>query len=480
MIRRRLGEERGIALVMALLVMVVSSAVLVSVIEYTSSSGRDANSNHARQVSYGLAEAGINNALAVLNQAADPKTGTLLPGATETYSQGTAYYSGVYNATLKEWLITAVGTTTNPTGGSPITRTLTRKVILADTPNGPSVALWSRYYDDDNTVCLDMKDTISGPLATRGNLCLKSVGKFVGSKIWVGGNVTLDPGTSIGVSGTPIELADIAGTCKYSTQTANTPCSATDRVYATSIPTTHENFSKPTVDFDYWYNNAKPGPKYPCTPGSSSGTPPTFDGNTTYDASVSEQELTPNGSSYVCKVVEAGVTVGELSWNHSTKVLTIKGTIFIDGDAAFKDDDQLVNYQGRAMLYLSRKMHFDEVVCAGGSGTTNCRTAGMSSWAPATNHLVLAIGGKITTGNVLDFHKRAAFQGTIWATRDCKINEDAMSSGPLICNKLNFDVNEPSGAFFTWPPLGTLMEGQTHGTTPIAGDSTVTPSTQSG
>ena len=37
-----------------------------------------------------------------------------------------------------------------------------------------------------------------------------------------------------------------------------------------------------------------------------------------------------------------------------------------------------------------------------------------------------------------------------------------------------------NGGFYTWPPLGTLMEGQTHGTTPQPGDYTVTPSTQTG
>lgn len=505
MIRRlQPAGQEGIALAMTLLVMALSSAVLVSVIQYTSSSGRDANANHARQVAYGLAEAGVNNALSILNQAADVQTGTLLTNVgPSTYTQGTATYSGTYNATLKEWTITATGSTPNPAGGTAITRTLTRKVVIADTANGPSVTKWSRLYHDDNSsTCLTILNVnIPSPLSTRSPLCLTGTTQLTGSAISVGQTTTLAVNTNIGTSSsTPV--VTFAGTsgCKWSTQSVFTsPCGSAQHVYTQQTPTTNPtDLLKPTVDFAYWYANAKPGPMHPCTTSSGGAWLPQFDSNSTYDGSNSEQELAPNpsntapgtsgSSSYTCKVIENGVTVGELSWNNTTRVLTIQGTVFFDGSAGLRyHGGFIVHYQGRATLYIAKTHHSDEMVCAGGSGTTSCRDT-MSTWDPTTNLLVLIAGDKNSSGSTdVTIHRDegTAFQGVIWAKNECSIKEGSRVSGPIICNKLDLTTRTSAspllnGGFYTWPPLGTLLEGQTHGTTPLPGDHTVTPSTQTG
>ena len=59
-------NESGFALPLALLVMVTTSAILVTAIKTTSSTGRTANIGKARVSAEALAEAGINNAMAVL------------------------------------------------------------------------------------------------------------------------------------------------------------------------------------------------------------------------------------------------------------------------------------------------------------------------------------------------------------------------------------------------------------------------------
>ena len=64
---RRFGVERGLALPMALVVMSVSGALVVSVVQFTTSSGRTANVAKGRSSADSFAEAGIANALAVLN-----------------------------------------------------------------------------------------------------------------------------------------------------------------------------------------------------------------------------------------------------------------------------------------------------------------------------------------------------------------------------------------------------------------------------
>ena len=62
----RLSDESGIALVMALGIMLVLTIALTTTIYLTSSSARHAYLSNAGQKSYALAESGINNAVAVL------------------------------------------------------------------------------------------------------------------------------------------------------------------------------------------------------------------------------------------------------------------------------------------------------------------------------------------------------------------------------------------------------------------------------
>ena len=78
-ILRRLGDERGIALVLALGIMLVLVVALTSTVYMTSSSGRHANVTNAGQRVYALAETGLNNAIAVLH-AHYPDTTNAYPG----------------------------------------------------------------------------------------------------------------------------------------------------------------------------------------------------------------------------------------------------------------------------------------------------------------------------------------------------------------------------------------------------------------
>src|SRR5215213_10375391 len=87
-LRERLCDESGVALVMALGIMLVISIGVSASLEFTSSSGRHAGRSNAGQKAYALAEGGLNNAIAVLKAAgANPTVTTLLPTRT-TCSNG--------------------------------------------------------------------------------------------------------------------------------------------------------------------------------------------------------------------------------------------------------------------------------------------------------------------------------------------------------------------------------------------------------
>ena len=75
----RLRDESGIALVMALGIMLVLTIALATTIHFTSASARHANSSNAGQKAYALAEAGVNNAISVLQASYSSPTATF-PG----------------------------------------------------------------------------------------------------------------------------------------------------------------------------------------------------------------------------------------------------------------------------------------------------------------------------------------------------------------------------------------------------------------
>jgi Tfp pilus assembly protein PilX len=294
------------------------------------------------------------------------------------------------------------------------------------------------------------------------------------------------PTSRIGDSSTPVAQANISGTCTLAAAAAHAPCSSADNVFAGAVTTSAQNLGKPTIDLDYWWQNAKPGPKHPCT--TSSGSVPTFDNNagstTTYDRSLTDNgEMTPETGSYTCQVWENGQLVGELSWNRTTRVLTVKGTIFRDGNFRFDDDGTVVHYQGRAIIYASGDLEFDEQVCAGGSGTGTCTSypypgSTMGTWDPTQNLLILLTdddseydqGGTTCTpsgtATCPNGRKPGGFQGIAYANGDCLIHEQFQLSGPVMCNTISVPV-ESDGlpTFYTWPNLGSLIDGQVYITT---------------
>jgi Tfp pilus assembly protein PilX len=642
----RLSGERGIALVMSLGMLFTMTVAGTAAYVYTSTNTRSSEVSKSSELSFSLAEAGIAEALSVLNNALDPTTpNTLSPERTLTLEGGIAKYSGVLNGQV--WTITSKGIVTNPTGnGGQLTRTLTRKAQVYGVNEGATVSAWSRFYHDNEDVCLTIRDvSIPTSISARGDICMQGTAQITGadSRFEAGGNVymtngastsaarsagagtgwtnpgfvgasdnqratvtvtpggqspnldassfgfaipsnatitgisasvergasasgyigdvdvyllkngattgvtdhatsgdwnssdavrtygssndtwgtswtpaqvnasnfglrfkvdsdapgnvtasvdhisitvyySLPPTTSVGSSGSPIKGAYIGGSCTYGTQQAHAPCSTVDQIYAGTVSQQPETLAKPQIDLAYWYSNAKPGPMHNCTTGSFPGG---FDNDTTYNASrPSSPEITPEGTSYTCQVKDAqGTILGELSWNHLTRVLKIKGTIFIDGDMRFDDDGTIVHYQGRGIIYAADDIEYDEIVCAGGSGNTNCITQGMSNWDPTQNLLIVLSGGdsEFDQGATQAQNEPSGLQGIIYAKGECTIHQNFHDSGPVICDTISL----PSDGFgwptyYTWPPLGSLVDGQVYADPTTAGDFLVAPLEQSG
>jgi hypothetical protein len=288
--------------------------------------------------------------------------------------------------------------------------------------------------------------------------------------------------TRIGDAAAPIAWVQVGDTCKYNTQAAHKPCTSTDKVWAETIGSTPEQLTKPAIDLPYWYTNAAPGPMHNCTTGSFPGG---FDNDTYYNNSrIGSPEITPTSSSYTCEFRDAqNNLLGELSWNHVTHVLKIKGTIFIDGDMRFDDDGQVVHYQGRGIIYAAGDVEFDELVCAGGSGTTSCVDTGMENWDPTTNMMIVLSGGwsEYDQGSTQSQPVPSGLQGILYAQDHCLIHENFHMSGPVVCDQIQLP-SEPNGwpTYYPWPDLGSLVDGQIYADPTTAGDFLVVPGQQSG
>lgn len=370
-------------------------------------------------------------------------------------------------------------------------------LLKGGTPSGNDKATSSNWPSSDATATYGASGDLWGTTWTPADVNAANFGLRIkvqnvsgSSKTayvdWVEMTVYYDnPPGSIGTSGTPVTSADIGDTCKLGSNTANKPCSSVDNVFATTITTTPTDTVKPTIDMAYWYDNAKPGPKNNCTTGSF---PNGFDTDTTYNnsrqGSDAYEEVTPASSSYTCEFRDgSGNLVGELSWNHVTHVLKIHGTIFIDGDFRFDDDGSLVNYQGRGIIYAAGDIEFDELVCAGGNGTSNCITNGMQNWDPTQNMMIVLSGddSEYDQGGSQSQSEPSGFQGIVYAKDDCTIHENFHTSGPLICDQIILPA-ESNGwpTYYNWPPLGTLIDGQMYGSAATSPDFQLVVGSQSG
>jgi Tfp pilus assembly protein PilX len=394
--RSRLSDERGFALVIALATTIVLGISVTSMIVYTSSNQRTAHLSKGRVSARDLAEAGINNALSILNKAngfdqhalhpqppyqpADCASPPLPPSGislgntcspfADTYDSGTVTYWGWYDSATQLWTIKSTGSVRNAFANQDTMQTLAVKAHVRAVPSQDNdVTAWNYVFAKavaspaacdvtiDNSVALNVS------LYVEGNLCFKNTGQISetnpndpvnlevrGKVVWLNG-----ASKGIGEKGPPISQqissAKIGGGCTTTsvTNTAHTCAPPGDWFYvqAGGYSTTADPIDAPVLtntDYTNYYNSASPGPLHPCDNPGPSGigsrlANTTWDNDTTAlngtggNGSAATFNLTPS-MSYSCHTTDAyGNVVGALDWNATSHVLSIRGVIYIDGSA---------------------------------------------------------------------------------------------------------------------------------------------------
>jgi hypothetical protein len=455
--RRRVSEERGFALVMALAVVVVLGTSVGSMVVYTSSNYGHASRSRADQIAVSLAEAGLNTAYSTLEHSSSPGAQAALsptPVPDITMVGGTTSYDGVYDVASKTWTLTGIGKAPDPAAtGHTIVRFVHGKArIGTGTIGGASNAAWKYIYSDDPASCASLSNntSIDVPLYVRGSLCLYNSAIIDGPALQVGGRVTLNnTQTRVGSVTSPMAEVHIAGGCSLTGVVYDTPCTAADRVYGTTVDTTLTPLSKPPVDLAGSYQNAMPGPKHACT--SLSGNPPSFDNNGTMDESLPTVNLTPR-TAYDCTVRDAsGAIVGQIAWTPGAPgSLIVKGTIFFDGSVTFSGLTQLL-YQGRATIVASGTISLQNqtLVCpVGGCADPN--------WDPNTQNLLAFVAGSLKGEQVgFSIGNYSDFTGAVYCVNDYTSGNNSHVRGPVIARQISIS----NSTFNDFPPIWNLMPG---------------------
>jgi len=148
-------------------------------------------------------------------------------------------------------------------------------------------------------------------------------------------------------------------------------------------------------------------------------------------------------------------TSGEISWNNSTKTLTVKGTIFIDGSAKVS---QASNYNGQATLYLSGTMLFNASLC----GTPNGGSCAFASWNPNTEMFTIVAqgtGGQVPAADSIQLPNNQYFQGGLFATGNVEYNNNSSSDGPIMASQILLSNNVTTNSFPTITTVPVGMPG---------------------
>ena len=444
--------ERGMALVMAIGITTVLAIAGTTAIAYSTSSERQSTQTRSRLTAYALAEAGINNSMAVLNlptnNALDPET---LPKCTtnekkytdpaavrtststwqrSTIDGGTVDWCGTLVRKDALWYLTSIGNGVNPNKtNTAVTRTLEATVTVTPTITQPlNNPVWNYLYAGHTGSTCDqtLNNNISGAsrMYVAGNLCLSPNVSLAQSTVIVGGTLDVSNNAAVGAPtsmSTRVETY-VGGNCRYATGSWGACGGNQDARHIYSKLSDGINIgvnqpapvvAPPAADFATWYENSIPGPSQTCT--ASSGTPPTFDTNyPSRDNSISTPvDLTPS-SSYFCRVGQGANTVLTGAMTASQTTLTVSSASGFPSTAfVIRVDDEYMTVTG-------------------GFGTTTWTVTRGSSGSAATSHVNgQTVEWKTSSSGEIGWNattKTLTVSGTIYIDGSAKVSNGSLNS----------------------------------------------------
>jgi predicted acyltransferase (DUF342 family) len=456
-VRDRLADEQGFALVFALAGMLVIGTAAASVAMYSSSNLGNSVHSRADQTALALAEAGLNMAYSTLEHASNPSMSSALsptPVPDVQMVGGTTTYFGTLTGST--WTITGIGKAPDPAApGQTIVREVHgRAAVGSATVGGPNNAVWNYVYADSTATCTTIGNNVNVnvPLYVRGNLCMQNQAKVTSYAVQVGGSVTMSsPQNEIGDSSAPLHDIHIGKGCSVDGVNYVSPCGPSQRVYGQTVDSTPAPLGKPPVDLSGTASSAPLGPLHGCSVGSVPWGGFDNDSNP-LNQSLGTINIAPKNQAYDCKVLDSsGNVTAELGWDGSGK-LTIAGTIYLDANIQFGQQNQIV-YTGKSTIYASGTITISQQtsIC----GVADCGT----DWVPTQNLLAFVAGAQCpANGSELDgmsVQNYSTFQGAIYTVCDYREGNNVTVWGPIVSDQLYLQNSTTN--FYV--PIGTPLPG---------------------
>jgi hypothetical protein len=396
-------------------------------------------------------------------------------------------YRSIWNVPASTWLIFSTGYARNPSGTIDAKTTMAT-IHISPLDAGAVASVWNHIFMTAplvaNVCQADFSGnnmTITSPLYVVGNLCLSgqnvSAYEAPGSQkidLQVGGKLVLSgSGSKVGTDAThPITSGVVVGGCTtVSVSSATSPClpspASPSFNYWVGTPDTFVPTAAPEVsaaDQASDYANFDPGPSHTCKTGVTSPGPPLADA--VFDnAFVSGAEPDGSGSStaggtfslvpsssYSC-LSKTGT--GQLTWDNTSKTLTVNGSIFIDGNLVIS---QNATYTGTAVIEVSGTITFL------GNNLTLCATSPCSftNWqGNSSNRSMLTLVSLKSSSTSITFHDNAqTFQGSLWTQPSSKmtfLQNGVTVEGPISVG--GFDATFNNATFYPLPVIKNMPLG---------------------
>ena len=224
-----------------------------------------------------------------------------------------------------------------------------------------------------------------------------------------------------------------------------------------------------STDWDGYYSNSTISRLSPCAAGGLAST--SFDNDTTRNTSLTTAfNLTP-GTNYTCQTKNAnGFVIGELDWDATNHILSVRGTVFIDGNVTING---LVKYRGMnkygthpsgsdgsdglggmMVMYVSGTVSLSNNGVFCGWNTTNDTAAysgsscDFNAWTPGTSMFMFVAHGGVT------LNQSSYFQGASFTPGNVSVGQSSQTEGPMIAGTMS-SCSKPSSriARFSWRML---------------------------
>jgi Tfp pilus assembly protein PilX len=494
-LRSWLREESGMALVMALAVMLVLTILVTATLAFTSSSSRDASLKQQGQSAYALAEAGLNAGLAQLyshyyDSSGAPTnnttlysatwfTGAGIPSSQQSPSSTTACTS---TSTCMSWspaswtpgggaftkgvlVLQGVGRVPNPTGGTPLTRTVSEKIAMEQLPARVSTpSYWSELYTGATGQPCDLQlgQTVNAnaPIYVAGNLCLTSAASIEGSAVTlkVLGNIRLqNGGADIGKT-TAVTSVQVGGGCVKSNNGAYiTPCpinTSTTQIWDQSGRTTAPAPTAdplPSIDFA-GVAAGQAASTVACTNGVSLSSATYF--------------LTPasgaGSTGYTCTITDlvSSSIVGSITYNSAAHTVAFSGDVYFSGNLDLSTTSP-ITYTGVGSFFVAGTVTAanGSVLCvhvaSGKCDTANAtNTSSPDYWDTTLSVLIIQSQGALSATNL-------TFQGGLYSATSINLGGgQSATQGPLVSPQLivpgqSLNLSFPNFPFIISGTLGT-------------------------